>query len=165
MDNNFVCKSSLPNVSPQESFSTSLGVDPALKVTYHSLQKKAKNSSGGLLASKIDVTSFVQRITIKNNRATAVSPLFIKDQIPVSEDADIKVNLLEPKELGIPKERREIVVTTGARARWAFHEGEEGKVEEEGVIEWVCEVETSKTLDLTVSWDVSGPTGQTWVKY
>ena len=45
MDNNFVCKSSLPNVSPQESFSTSLGVDPSIKVTYHSLQKKSKVSA------------------------------------------------------------------------------------------------------------------------
>ncbi|KIO30856.1 hypothetical protein M407DRAFT_20178, partial [Tulasnella calospora MUT 4182] len=90
MDDNFVCKSSLPSVSPNESFSTSLGVDPAIRITYHPQQKKSKSATGGLLSNKIDVTSYVQRITVKNTRATAATPLFIKDQIPVSEDSDFK---------------------------------------------------------------------------
>jgi len=165
MDNNFVCKSSVPTVNPQESFSASLGVDPAIKVTYHGLQKKTKNSSGSLLSAKLDVTSFTQRITIKNNRATFVSPLFVKDQIHVSEDTSIKVNLLEPKDLGIPKERKEVAVAAGAKARWAFREGDEAKVEEEGALEWVCDVQSGKSLDLSVSWDVSAPTGQQWYNY
>ncbi|KAG8976393.1 hypothetical protein FRB90_009181, partial [Tulasnella sp. 427] len=82
MDNNFICKSSMPAVSLQESFSTSLGIDPSVKITYHPLQKKTKTSAGNLLSSKTDITSFTQRITIKNTRSTAVSPLFVKDQIP-----------------------------------------------------------------------------------
>ncbi|KAG8949598.1 hypothetical protein FRC00_008062 [Tulasnella sp. 408] len=180
MDNNFVCKSSMPAVSPQESFSTSLGVDPSVKVTYHPLQKKTKTSAGNLLSSKTDITSFTQRITIKNTRSTAASPVFIKDQIPVSEDSDFKVTLTEPREMGPAKERREVSVLPGAvKARWAFHgdNSEEqssgskilgsfgkGGVEEEGAIEFVCDIGVGKTIDVTVAYEVSGPAGQQWVK-
>lgn len=180
MDNNFVCKSSMPAVSPQESFSTSLGVDPSIKITYHPLQKKTKTSAGNLLSSKTDITSFTQRITVKNTRSTAASPVFIKDQIPVSEDNDFKVILTEPREMGPAKERREVSVLPGAvKARWAFHgdNAEEqsvgskvlgsfgkGGVEEEGAIEFVCDLGVGKTIDVTVAYEVSGPAGQQWVK-
>ncbi|KAG8947132.1 hypothetical protein FRC04_010983 [Tulasnella sp. 424] len=180
MDNNFVCKSSMPAVSPQESFSTSLGIDPSIKVTYHPLQKKTKTSAGNLLSSKTDITTFTQRITIKNTRSTGVSPLFVKDQIPVSEDADFKVNLTEPREMGLAKERKEVPVLPGAvKARWAFHGDNteesstgskilgsfgKGGVEEEGAIEFVCDVGVGKTIDVTVAYDVTAPAGQQWVK-
>jgi len=167
MDGSFVCKSSLPNVSPGESFSTSLGIDPAIRVTYHPQQKKTKSNSGSMLGGKSDVTSFTQRITVKNTRSTTVSPLFIKNHIPTSENAEIKVNLLEPKIIGTAKDRRELRVASGITARWAFHDSDDdnlyGGVEEEGAIEWVCEIESGKTADLSLQWDVSAPAGQRWV--
>ncbi|KAG8903531.1 hypothetical protein FRB99_003162 [Tulasnella sp. 403] len=191
MDNNFICKSKIPNVSPRENFSASLGVDPAVKVTYHPRQQKVKNSSGGVLASKVDVSSFTQRITIKNTRGETVSPLFVKDQVPVSTNTAFKVVMVEPHDIGLARERREIVIASGVKARWSFTgtDEDEGKaeissvtgtsnkrkstivtkhvggsgVEEEGVIEWVCDMEAGKTVDLALAWDVIAPTGQTWV--
>ncbi|KAG8951561.1 hypothetical protein FRC04_005847 [Tulasnella sp. 424] len=199
MDNNFVCKSRIPDVSPQETFSTSLGADPSIRITYHPLSKVARNSSGGLLSSKHDISSFVQRITVKNTRTTAVSPLFIKDQIPVSVNSAYKVTLNEPQELGVPKDRKEVQVATGVKARWARKgasdadidaeekEKEAGGskfgtiasrkepsdsvsdpgvsgVEEEGVLEWVCNIDGGKGVDLTLSWDIVSPAGQPWVR-
>jgi len=35
MDENFVAKSTAPDVSPQETFSCSLGMDPLVRVTYY----------------------------------------------------------------------------------------------------------------------------------
>ncbi|KAG9018186.1 hypothetical protein FRB90_011935 [Tulasnella sp. 427] len=197
MDNNFVSKSRIPDVSPQETFSTSLGVDPSIRITYHPLSKVARNSSGGLLSSKHDVSTFAQRITVKNTRTNAVSPLFVKDQVPVSINSAYKVVLNEPQELGVPKDRREIAVATGVKARWARKGASDGDidaeeketgtskfgtvtskkapsdsvsdsgisgVEEEGVVEWVCNIEGGKGVDLTLAWDVIAPAGQPWVR-
>ncbi|KAG8905841.1 hypothetical protein FRB99_008143 [Tulasnella sp. 403] len=190
LDGNFVCKASLPNVSPQESFSTSLGVDPAVKITYHGQQRRTKphppNTALNLItpaSSKIDTTTYTQRITIKNTHTRPTSPLTIKDQIPVSVDSEFKVSLVEPRDLGIAKERKELHVGEGAMVRWAFKEGtggdgnyssptstgfkgkttdDSGGVEDEGVLEWVCNLDAGKTLELSFSWDVACPMGRRW---
>ena len=155
-------------VAPAERFSTSLGIDPAIRVTYHNAQKRKKASQGSLLASKSDVSSFVQQISIKNTRATAVSPLLIKDQIPVSEHADYKVNLLEPRLTGPAKERNEVAVASGINCRWSFKdtdsEDTRNDVEEDGGVEWMCNVAAGKTLELSLAWEVAVPTGHTWVQ-
>ncbi|KAG8932275.1 hypothetical protein FRC01_014806 [Tulasnella sp. 417] len=119
------------DVSPQETFSTSLGVDPSIRITYHPLSKVSRNSSGGLLSSKHDVSSYVQRITVKNTRTTTVSHLFVKDQIPVSINSAYKVNLSEPQELGAPKDRKEVQVATGVKARWARKGASDGDMDEQ----------------------------------
>ncbi|KAG8918273.1 hypothetical protein FRC00_012648, partial [Tulasnella sp. 408] len=170
MDDNFVCKSTLPSVSPNESFSTSLGVDPAIRITYHPQQKKSRNATGGLLSNKVDVTSYVQRITVKNTRATAAAPLFIKDQIPVSEDSDFKVLLTEPR---LSKERPEVPVASGVKAHWAPRDSDRedddkaanAGTEEEGIIEWICDIPAGKTQELSLAWEVSGPAGKNWVRH
>ncbi|KAG8869797.1 hypothetical protein FRB98_002193 [Tulasnella sp. 332] len=180
MDNNFVCKTTIPDVSPQESFSTSLGVDPSIRVTYHPLVKKTKAYSGNLgnllaLQNKSDITSHTQRLTIKNTRSSRVSPLFIRDQVPVSVDSAVKVLLNAPKELGEAKERKEVNVAAGVKARWAIKgreddedsvlsSGKASGVEEEGVVEWVCDVDSGKSIELTVAWDVIAPAGKTWTR-
>ncbi|KAG8996287.1 hypothetical protein FRB90_012775 [Tulasnella sp. 427] len=170
MDGNFVCKSSLPSVSPNESFSTSLGVDPSIRITYHPQQKKSKNATGGLLSSKIDVTTYTQRITIKNTRSTAAAPLFVKDQIPVSEESDFKVLLTEPR---LSKERPEVPVASGVKAHWAPRDSdreEDGNkeanagTEDDGIVEWICDIPSGKTQELSLAWEISGPTGKHWVR-
>ncbi|KAG8990319.1 hypothetical protein FRB90_001807 [Tulasnella sp. 427] len=170
MDGNFVCKSSLPSVSPNESFSTSLGVDPSIRITYHPQQKKSKNATGGLLSSKIDVTAYTQRITIKNTRSTATAPLFVKDQIPVSEESDFKVLLTEPR---LSKERPEVPVANGVKAHWAprdsdreedDHKEANAGTEDDGIVEWICDIPPGKTQELSLAWEISGPTGKQWVR-
>ncbi|KAG8881263.1 hypothetical protein FRB98_004449 [Tulasnella sp. 332] len=162
----------LRDVSPQEMFTASLGVDPSIRVTYHPLSKKTKTYTGGLgsflaLQTKADVTSNVQRFTIKNNRGTRVSPLIIRDHVPVSVDSVVKVIVNEPKELSEVKERKEIDITAGVKARWSHkgqgEEGTGGGVEEEGVVEWVCDLDAGKSIDLALAYDLILPSGQTWV--
>lgn len=163
------------NVSPQESFSTSLGIDPSIRIAYPPLVKRRKDHSpniGNLLAfqAKTDVTTHTQRVSIKNTRNTKISPLILRDNVPLSEDASIKVLVHVPKELGESKGRREVNVAAGIKARWALKEdpGNEfgtttaGGVEDDGVVEWVCEVDTGKTVDLALVWDVIAPAGLAW---
>ncbi|KAG9037274.1 hypothetical protein FRB95_006217 [Tulasnella sp. JGI-2019a] len=184
MDNNFVCKTRIPDVSPQESFSTSLGVDPSLRVTYQPLVRKTKAFSGNLgnllaLQNKADVTSYTQRLTIKNTRSARIFPLIVKDQVPVSVDSAVKVIVNVPKELGEAKERKEVTVAPGVKARWAIKGRDEEEdsasasgsvsggvtsgVEDEGVVEWLCDLEAGKSIDLTLAWDVTVSTGKNWI--
>src|ERR1700761_4023941 len=83
-------------VSPQESFKCSLGVDPSVRVTYNPPSKKINAPTGSILTKSTVTTSHSQRITVKNTRVFPVDKLIIKDQIPISNDARIKVTVTQP---------------------------------------------------------------------
>ncbi|KZV96559.1 hypothetical protein EXIGLDRAFT_833529 [Exidia glandulosa HHB12029] len=160
LGNSFVAKSSIPHVSPHESFSTSLGVDGAVRVTYHPQSKHLKQATGSLFASaKTSTTSFSQRISVKNTRRATVKKLVVRDQVPVSQDGRIKVAVIEPKD--IPGS---VGASEGVRARWAL-KNEENPAEGEtgdGMLEWVCTVPAGGNVDLNFSWDVTVPVGLQW---
>ncbi len=185
MDGNFVSKSSIPDVSPQESFSCSLGVDPSVKITYHPQQKVVRTQGGYIIStsSKQEVTRFSQRISIKNTRPSGLPRLVVQDRVPNSEDSRIKVTLLQPDEkfIGAPSnsytasanksvssvntEKLSHAVQKGVRAQWAQKNYEEiegtGGARGDGVIEWICTgLESSVNLDL--EYEVSSPYGVRW---
>ena len=202
MDNNFVSKSEIPvcfnlyalffyiqgsikkqHVSPAEFFSCSLGVDPQLKVTYHPLQKKTKASGTALLSTKTLSQAFLQRITLKNTRRTQVRKLIIRDQVPVTTDSRIKVNLVEPALVSTPagtagpstSANKPIAISKNVVARWvpkdddtpehdgASSTGVQAGESGEGIFEWVCTgMDAGQTVDVNLSWDVSAPQGVSW---
>jgi len=96
-DNSFVSKSHLQElVTPDEEFELSLGVDEAIKVK-HQLKKKFGDEKG--LFNKSKVTQYAYRIELNNQRDTE-EVVTVRDQIPVSQDDEIKVKLeqIEPAE-------------------------------------------------------------------
>lgn len=103
-DGNFVAKSAIPDVSPDESFTCSLGIDASVKITYHPQRRLARTdrTAGGpwyapsSSAKPTDVKAYLSRITVKNLRKTPLARLVLKDQIPVSEDERIKVKMVNP---------------------------------------------------------------------
>jgi len=92
MDGNFVAKSHIKAVSPNESFALFLGIDDAIKVTYPP-GVFAKDTSGYLRKSNLRTTKHV--ITVKNTKSKDIS-VTIFDQLPKSNDSQIKVKLLKP---------------------------------------------------------------------
>lgn len=189
MDGNFVSKSQIPSVSPQESFSCSLGVDPSIRVTVHPQKKVVRTTGGGLMnmSSKSDVTSFTQRISIKNTRPTTVNRLIVKDQVPLSEDSRIVVTVTKPSDkiIGPPDASNSMVGTIskasssgsgetstlvqeiqrGVIARWAQKNedaGGTGGSKGDGVVEWICS-DVGKALDLDLEYEVSAPHDVRWV--
>jgi len=124
-----------------------------------------------MLSSKIMGTTFRQRITIKNTRVTVLHRLVLKDQVPVSDNARIKVNVLEPKDLQIgSKGAKETVVRQGVKARWIQKNASAQSMEEGGgetglgFIEWICEIGPDASVDVALAWDVVTPAGVEWVK-
>ncbi|EUC54520.1 mucoidy inhibitor A, partial [Rhizoctonia solani AG-3 Rhs1AP] len=180
MDDNFVSKSRIEHVSPNDSFKTSLGVDSSLRVTYPSaktLNRTATQSSFAFLArERQSISAQSQRITIRNSRLTSVSDLRVVDHLPVSTDARLKVNVISPSGLNIQqapgsptspgsgdknkdKELPWTGVQKGVKARWAPLD-----VGGDGTVEWGCEIGASEEVELELAWEVSAPAGQQWQK-
>ena len=74
-------------VSPLEEFDVSLGVDPAVKITYKPM-KKFKQSTG--ILSKYQQLQFHQEIVIKNTKSTPVK-VSVTDQVPKTSEEKVKV--------------------------------------------------------------------------
>lgn len=100
--------------------------------------------------------------------------MILKDQVPVSEDARFKVNVLDPRELvtlgTVSKnsntstgESVAVAGLRGVRVRWAQkNEDGSGGDAGNGVVEWICDVGASSKFDITLSWEVNAPGGVKW---
>ena len=97
----------------------------------------------------------------------------MKEQVPVSRDAKIKVNILQPKSLSL--KGKETALKDGVSVRWASRKADEDLVDisaaeemdvdsAQGMLEWICNIEPSASVDLTLSYEISAPDGVTWVK-
>ena len=93
LDNSFVSHSNLKLVAPNEKFETSLGVDEGIKIEHKLINRFSKDEG---LFSKKNKVIFEYKIEVKNNKKSE-SKITIKDQVPISQNQDIKVELLEPK--------------------------------------------------------------------
>ena len=97
VDNEFCGKGNLKEVQPGEKMTLDLGKDEGIKV-----ERKEKVYHEKTITGK-DKTTYTYTITIENTRAEQVR-MTAKDQIPISQDEEIKVNLLEANPKAIPDE-------------------------------------------------------------
>jgi uncharacterized protein (TIGR02231 family) len=88
-DGTFVGTGRLPLLSPAEDHELGFGVDDLVKVR-HALLEEKRGETGLISSSKTDSRSY--RLTIKNMHERAIA-LSVFDQIPVSENQEIKVDL------------------------------------------------------------------------
>ncbi|WP_455383151.1 mucoidy inhibitor MuiA family protein [Salinispira pacifica] len=132
LDGSYVASSRLPFVSPGEEFWTSLGIDESMKIEYKLLNRFHKDE--GLFAKRSKLV-FQYRISVTNNRKSKEA-ILIRDQLPVSTEAEIAVTLLEPA----PK--------SGIGAPTP---------DEEGTLEWLLEPDPGKELSVGFSFQVEYP--------
>ncbi|KAL7795127.1 hypothetical protein V8C37DRAFT_44681 [Trichoderma ceciliae] len=159
LDGTFMGKTSLPRCSSGESFSLSLGVDPAIKVTYP--KPEVRRTSSGLF-NKEDSAVYVRTVTLHNTRAVggrAVN-LLVLDQVPVSEDERLRVELSQPRGLAVDSNG----VPTGVSAKENKDDGDWGKasakLKKEGQVSWDVSLNAGKAVKLSMEYAVSMPSGE-----
>jgi len=89
-DATFVGSGRLPLLAPGEEHELGFGVDDSVRVR-HTVAEEKRAETGIITSSKTDTRSY--RITVKNLHERAI-PVTVIDQIPVSQNADIKIELL-----------------------------------------------------------------------
>lgn len=131
LDNNFVSSSSIDLVAPSEEFWTFLGIDESVKVEHKILRKFHKE---GMIGKK-DTLVYEFLIKITNNKKTE-EEIVVWDQLPISNDQNISVKLIEPQY----KENTDAL-----------------KKNEENFLEWFYKMKPGAKLEIPLKFSVEYP--------
>jgi uncharacterized protein (TIGR02231 family) len=128
-DGTFTGNGALPILTPGEEHQLGFGIDDLVRVKYALIEEK-RGETGLISTSKTD--SRLYKVTVKNMHARAI-PVTVNDQLPVSQNQDIKVELtskLAPTEQNVEDKRgvlawdmklepdQEQVIEFGYRVTW-----------------------------------------------
>ncbi|KAF4153915.1 hypothetical protein CNMCM8927_000185 [Aspergillus lentulus] len=147
VDGTFLGTTALPNCAPNDAFNISLGVDPSILVTY---AKPSVRRVGGGFFSKEHTAVFRRTCWVKNTKSIAVD-LIVSEQVPLSEDDKLRVQILEPK--GLEKE--------GDQAKMAMEGKGSGSVflAKNGEVKWMFKLQPGKDTRLTLEYEARVPPG------
>ena len=141
----YIGKTTLSTVTPQETFPLDLGIDPSVTAT-RTLQEK-NTSSTGLFASGKQ-TMFDYRIEISNGHDEPID-LRVWDRIPVSQNEQIEISL---KGLSSPLSTNAIYVETDrplGLLRWDLNVLANRTGDKKDSITWKVEVARGKDIEHT----------------
>ncbi|KAH6856889.1 hypothetical protein B0I37DRAFT_396357 [Chaetomium sp. MPI-CAGE-AT-0009] len=159
LDGTFLGRSTLPRCSAGDSFNVPLGVDPAIRVSYPK-PEVARSTTG--VFSKGENSAYTRSITLVNTRASAGKPvtMTVLDQVPVSEDEKIRVDVLHPA--GLSSGGR--LVATGVPGREGKDEQDWGKatasLRKAGEVQWEVSLNAGRSVKLLLQYEVAFPTGE-----
>ena len=156
LDGSFLGNTSLPRCSAGEPFSLSLGVDPSLTVSY--AKPVVKRSQTGVF-QKEGTGVYTRVCTLTNTKSNRAVEALVLDQIPVSEDERLKVDILQPfglcKEGDSAKTGNGVPVVGKATEKWGTARATLKKAGE------VCcnvNLEPSRGVKLTLEYEARFPT-------
>lgn len=156
LDSTYLGSTTLPRVSPNELVTLPLGVDPAVHVSY--AKPTVKRSTQGFI-NKEASQLFTRSIIITNTKPIAIH-LLVLDQIPVSEDERLKVDLSEPRGLN----REGDTVSTGVNAREGKDTKPWGKAKAElvknGEVAWNVDLERGAAVKLKLEYETKAPSSE-----
>jgi hypothetical protein len=103
MDDEYVNRCHIKNTAPGDTFNIDTGIDGGIKTERKLINKFTESS--GFLNGKTSIT-YDYEITAVNNKSKE-QKITVLDQLPISQNEDIKVEALTPKEdeLNIDKEK------------------------------------------------------------
>jgi uncharacterized protein (TIGR02231 family) len=144
---NFISKSKLKNTSPMENMEIFIGVDPDIKVTYG--KKIFKETTVGIFSGTIKM-NVERRMKISNKKMKSVK-MVVVDQLPLSTNTQMIVELVEPSKFNVKNVKVDGVVV------------EEMVLNQDNNMEWRFHLE--KDIQLLLKYSVSWPSNQEIVDY
>lgn len=174
LDGTFLGNTTLPRSSPGEAFVLNLGVDPALNVVYS--KPLVRRSQSGVF-QKEGSRIYTRCCTLTNTKNNTVVEATVLDQIPVSEDDKLKVEVLTPQGL---RKAGDVVVKAGVgqvnegtgkrESTYAEGSGERAekgkwgkataKMKKEGEIEWDVKLNPGQGVKLELEYEARFPGGE-----
>ncbi|KDQ50394.1 hypothetical protein JAAARDRAFT_42021 [Jaapia argillacea MUCL 33604] len=181
LDESFMSKTSIQDIPAGDTFTCTLGIDSALRVSYSRKSRTLKDSSNaffGAFSEQFTTTGYTVLTTIENKHTFDIEgDLVVRDIIPVTEDKQVKVVLRKPEGLAEAKEGEVVVVGSAAGGKGKEKEGGEGREgngngnvkvrwskvkagrggEKEGKFEWICAVKAGEEITLMTRYEVKAP--------
>ena len=96
LDSSFLGQAKFPRCSPGEAFSLPLGVDPAIQIAYP--KPTVRRSQSGIF-SKEGSNVFTRTTIITNTKHNSPVQVTVLDQVPVSEDERLHIDIINPQGL------------------------------------------------------------------
>ncbi|KAG6872729.1 hypothetical protein C0995_007132 [Termitomyces sp. Mi166 len=164
LDDSYVSKTSIGDVSTGENFGCTLGDDAAMKVTYSRTARTVKSEAGSFSEAQ-NTTTYTTVITIENKHGFALSDVVVRDVVPTVDDKRAKVILRKPEGLADSKDGEEIVVGKGGqqvgKVAWEKQVDRKGG-EKEGKFAWKASVKAKETVMLESQWELKAPADGTY---
>ncbi|KAE8135403.1 hypothetical protein BDV38DRAFT_294722 [Aspergillus pseudotamarii] len=148
VDGTFLGTATIPNCAPGDFFNVSLGVDPSILVTYGKPTVRRLNT--GFFTGHAGAV-FRRTCWIKNTKGVAVD-ITVLDQVPVSEDKELQVEMLEPK--GLHEKGNEVKLDMEAS-----HGSGKAIMEKKGEVKWVIHLEPGKDVRVALEYGTKAPRG------
>ncbi|KAK3985981.1 hypothetical protein QBC44DRAFT_403340, partial [Cladorrhinum sp. PSN332] len=158
LDGTFLGRSTLPRCSAGDSFKISLGVDPGIKVAYP--KPDVRRSTTGVF-TKGENSVYTRSITLVNTRAAAgkAVDITVLDQIPVSEDEKLRVDVSFPRGL-----LTGTATTTGMPGKDGADNKDWGRaiaqLRKGGEVGFEVSLNAGKSVKLVLEYELSLPTGE-----
>jgi uncharacterized protein (TIGR02231 family) len=169
MDDSFVSKTAIAGheVAPGDTFSCTLGADPATRIRYSRSSKRAEEDVGGRASAFSEqwaATTYRSCTTVTNCHPFPLRALVLRDGVPITED-DKRVNVIlrHPAGLADLEQGKELKVSEQRTVQWCkVVDGKGGR--KEGLFEWVFEVGAGAEVTIETEWDIKAPVSLQWVE-
>lgn len=169
LDSSFMGRTTLHRCAGggRESITLSLGVDPAIRVSY--APPEARRATTGFF-TKEEIKLYTRVIRLENTRVSSSSgggtstkqqqhtKLLVRDQIPLSRDDKLRIELLEPEGLAPGGSAKPIgdEVEGGKDNGWGTAEA---SLKSDGEVNWLVALRPGKSVKLTMEYLVATPIG------
>ncbi|KAF5391620.1 hypothetical protein D9757_002404 [Collybiopsis confluens] len=162
LDDTFVTRTSISHITPNATFSCTLGSDSTTSVTYRRTSKNVDSSSGSF-AESFKITTYTTTVTLHNRHTFDLKEVRVWDAVPMwtpTSDGDkkrVSVVLRKPHGLADAKDGQPVAVED-------VNGNERDNVtvvwekEKEGKFYWKVGVKAGKSEQLVLEWEVKAPT-------
>lgn len=158
LDGSFLGNANLPRCSAGDAFSLSLGVDPSVNVTY--AKPVVKRSQTGVF-QKEGTGIYTRTCTITNTKSNRTVEGLVLDQVPVSEDERLKVEVLQPSGLRNEGDTAKSGLAIAAAGKVTEKWGRATAIMKKGgEVCWDLKLEPSRAVKLVLEYEARFPSSE-----